>query len=305
MFLGFFLFGFLFLGAGLRAQTQVPHNAEAYECLRAGYAAQGVSLDSLMTAFEADLSDAGLLPSPDGAGYRALLQQVASGLRLDSWGGPYFSQRAGRSAYGFGNETALSSCREQWARIRSREPDALLTRFLDRRDALLLAETPADLQASALLDLLDNIALEAPFYRLQTYYLLELQADASAEAVRHLQGLLPGGALEPTLGANLMHIYLNERDQLILDDQLITPERLKGRILEHARRFGPQARYRVAPEPDVKFRNVTRLKDQIAVAVTEARDQFARQVFGKPLGSLSPEEAAWVNTQYPLEIRLF
>ena len=258
-----------------------------------------------MNAFEADLSDAGLLSSPDGAGYRALLQQVASGLRLDTWGGPYFSQRAGSSVFGFGNEKTLGSCGEQWARVRSREPDALLTRFLDRRDALLLAETPADLQASAMLDLLDDAALEAPFYRLQTYYLLELQADASAEAVRNLQGLSPGGVLEPTLGANLMHIYLNERDQLILDDQLITPERLKGRILEHARRFGPQARYRVAPEPDVKFRNVTRLKDQIAVAITEARDQFARQVFGKPLGSLSVRETEWVSTQFPLNIQLF
>ncbi|MDG1572396.1 hypothetical protein OZ410_08715 [Robiginitalea sp. M366] len=268
-------------------------------CLSEAYALRGQNLDSLMQAFETDLLDAGLLEAPGADAYRGMLQQLASGLRLDFWTGPSFSQRSGTEGTPL---EANEDCRDQAVTWIARHPDALMTRFLDRLQVLQAENTPADLQASALLDLLQPADLEDPFYRLMTYPLIALQASASAAAAA--QPINNPTGMPPTPGANLMRLYLNERGQVVVADQLVPEEILKARIFEHARRFGAQARYLIEPEPDVKFRGFTRLKDQIARAVTEARDQFARRVLGKPLTELTPTETQWVALRFPMDISL-
>ncbi|WP_088341836.1 hypothetical protein [Robiginitalea sediminis] len=272
-----------------------------YGCLQEVYQRAGANLDSLATRFETDLIQAGVLSDRTGTAYREMLQQIASGIRLETRDIPSFTPPASPEKL---SSEARTTCTALSPGITDQEQEDLPSRFLDRRDILRAEEIPASLQAASLLELLDADALEDPFYRVETYFLLEAQSrESEAEATRLRQPLPPPAGMQ-TLGANLLRVFLNKRDQLVVADQLLPWERLKPLVYEHARRFGDDARYIIEPEPDVKFSSYTRLKDQIALAITEARLQYAQRVFGKSLSGLSPEETQWVFRRFPMAISL-
>ena len=270
-------------------------------CLREAYPDAGTALDSLMYQFESELIGAGLLESRLPEDYRGLLQRLASGQRIEWIDYQGFSDRFRDLTP---DSTALRACNAWLERFKATHPEAVLTRFLDRREAMVRESIPADMQAAALLDILRETHLDQAFYRLHTYYLIDLQALTPAGT--GLDGLTPftGYSVVPQPGANILRVYLNKRNQFLISDQLVTPEQLTQQVSRHARRFGPEAWYIIEPEPDVKFGSLQALQDRIALAVSEMRDQYARSVLGKTWTELNPNERALISQKYPLRITL-
>ena len=95
---------------------------------------------------------------------------------------------------------------------------------------------------------------------------------------------------------------MNETNQLISSDQLITPEELLAQVQLHARRYEAQAVYVVEVEDDVKYNSFIGLKDQIALAITQVRDDYARLFLGKTLTELTTIEQEAVFYKYPILI---
>ncbi len=272
-----------------------------YTCLRDSYQSDGSVLDSLMSGYEATLVELELLEGTAPADYRGLLQRIASGQRIEAAMPFRFRDRLRALPV---DSTAWRACQLALERFRSDNPEAMLTRFLDRRDVLVTEGIRADLQASSLLDILGEAAFEHPFYRLQTYYLIDLQAGSAA-----LPDLLPEtvsgqAARYASRGANILRLYLNERTQTIVEDQLVSPERLAERVHRHAREFGREALYVVELELDVKYRQYVYLKDRIARAVNEVRDEYSRRVFGKTLTEASEAEKLLLENRFPIRVVL-
>jgi hypothetical protein len=285
---------------GLPAQ-ETDGAAEYLECLEKTYPDSGAALYSLISRFEAELIGQGLLESHTSEDYRGLLQRLASGQRIEWVDYQGFSDRFLNLAP---DSLALRACNAWLERFKATHPDAVLTRFMDRREAMVREAIPSDLQASALLDILKETHLDQVFYRLHTYYLIDLQALSPSDTGP--DGLIPftGYAVVPQPGANILSVFLNERNQFIVSDQLVTPEQLTEQVLQHARRFGPEAWYIIAPEPDVKFSSLQALQDRIALAIAQVRDQYAQSVLGKTWIELNPEERALVSQKFPLRITL-
>ena len=293
---------FIVFALPLRLPGQEPEGApEFMHCLKEAYPDAGQALDSLMARFESELIGEGLLESPEPEDYRGLLQRLASGQRIEWTDYQGFSDRFRDLTP---DSTALRACNAWLERFKATHPEAVLTRFLDRREAMVREGIPADLQAAALLDILRETHLDQPFYRLYTYYLVDLQALSPEGA--GLDALTPfsGYSVIPQPGANIMRVYLNERNQFILSDQVVTPENLTGQVLQHARQFGPEAWYIIEPEADVKFSSLQALQDQIALAISQVRDQYSRTTLGKTWTELSAEERALVSQKFPLRITL-
>lgn len=280
---------------------QTDGASEFMACRNEAYPDGGAALDSLMLRFESELIGQRLLESSDAEDYRGLLQRLASGQRIEWIDYQGFTDRFRDLAP---DSTALRACNAWLERFKATHPEALLTRFLDRREAMVREAIPADLQAAALLDILGENHLDQPFYRLYTYYLIDLQA-LSPEGTR-LDALTPfsGYAVTPQPGANMLRVYLNERNQFILADQVVSPEQMTAQVLRHARQFGPEAWYIIEPEADVKFSSLQALEDRIALAVSQVRDSYARSVLGKTWTELNPEERALVAQKFPLRITL-
>ena len=289
-------------GFPVRLPAQETDGAAEYMvCLEEVYPDSGTALESLMNRFEAELIGQGLLESRTSEDYRGLLQRLASGQRIEWVDYRSFSDRYRNLAP---DSLALRACNAWLERFKATHPEAVLTRFLDRREAMVREAIPADLQASALLDILRETHLDQVFYRLHTYYLIDLQALSPLETGQ--DGLIPftGYSVIPQPGANILRVYLNERNQFLLSDQVVTAERLTEQVLQHARRFGQEAWYIIEPEPDVKFGSLQALQDRIALAVGEVRDQYARTVLGKTWIELNPEERALVSQRFPVRITL-
>lgn len=270
-------------------------------CLKQTYQDSGEALDILMNGFEAELIAQGLLESRNSEDYRGLLQRLASGQRIERTGYLRFSDRYQNITP---DSDALQDCRAGLENFKATNPETTLTRFLDRREAMIRESIPADLQAAALLDILGETELDEPFYRLHTYYLVDLQALPPADTGLEAATPFAGYQVVPEPGANIMRLYLNERNQILFSDRLITPEQLSEQVLRHARQFGTQAWYIIEPEPDVKFSSLQALQDQIARAVSSVRDQYARSVLGKTWTEMNTEERALVAEKFPLRITL-
>ena len=285
-----------------RLPGQEPDGAaEFMGCLKEAYPDAGQALDSLMARFESELITEGLLESQEPEDYRGLLQRLASGQRIEWVDYQGFSDRYRNLAP---DSTALRACNAWLERFKATHPEAVLTRFMDRREAMVREAIPSDLQAAALLDILRETHLDQPFYRLHTYYLIDLQVLTPEGGT--LEALTPfsGYSVIPQPGANIMRVYLNERNQFILSDQVVTPEFLTGEVLRHARQFGPEAWYIIEPEADVKFSSLQALQDRIALAVSQVRDQYSRTVLGKTWTELNPDERDLVSQKFPLRMTL-
>lgn len=270
-------------------------------CLKQGYPDAGAALDQLMEGFESELIEQGLLESPASDDFRGLLQRLASGQRIEWADYRPFSDRYQEI---YPDSAALQACKTGLENFKATNPEAVLTRFLDRREAMLREGIPAEMQAAALLDILGETELDEPFYRLHTYYLVDMQALPPADGGLGVLSPYAGNRVVPEPGANILQLYLNRRNQILLADQLIAPEQLTERVLQHARRFESKAWYIIAPEPDVKFSSLQNLQDRIALAVTQVRDQYARSVLGKTWIELNAEERNLVAQKFPLHITL-
>jgi len=283
------------------AGQEVDGATEFMECLKEAYPDAGRALDSLMARFESELIGEGLLESREPEDYRGLLQRLASGQRIEWLDYRGFSDRFRDLTP---DSAALRACNASLERFKATHPEAVLTRFMDRREAMVREAIPADMQAAALLDIMRRTHLDQPFYRLHTYYLIDLQALSPEGA--GLDALTPfsGYSVIPQPGANILRIYLNERNQFILADQVVTPEHLTGQVLRHARQFGPEAWYIIEPEADVKFSSLQALQDRIALAISQVRDQYSKTVLGKTWTELNPEERSLVSQKFPLRITL-
>lgn len=280
---------------------ETPEETTFFSCIRDTYQPDGAVLDSLMSGYEASLVELELLEGPAAADYMGLLQRIASGQRIEAAMPFRFRDRLRALPI---DSTAWRACQLALERFRSDNPEAMLTRFLDRRDVLATEGIRADLQASSLLDILGEAAFEHPFYRMQTYYLIDLQAGSAA-----LPDLLPEtvsgrAARYASRGANILRLYLNERTQTIAGDQLVSPEQLAELVHRHAREFGGEALYVVELELDVKYRQFVYLKDRIARAVNEVRDEYSRRVFGKTLTEASEAERLLLENRFPIRVVL-
>lgn len=283
-----------------RGQDPVVPDASdgLFRCLRASFPDNGQSLDSLMAAFETELIEEGLLEGSDPEDYRGLLQRIASGQDLvrpvDRYFGPRFRNLPR-------DTSAYRRCYEPLKRTGAPAADSPLTRFEEFRETLLHEQVSPALEAAAYLDLLSGEDLQHPYYRLFTYELVDRQAYETEFAPPSFATLEQMGRLD-TRGANVFRVYMNEEDQMIVSDQLVTPAQMLELVSRHARTYEQSALYTIQVEADVKYGNFIALKDRIALAITEVRDQYARRVLGKTLTELTLQEREAVNGKYPIRI---
>ncbi|MEJ2583792.1 MAG: hypothetical protein P8Z38_01715 [Robiginitalea sp.] len=276
---------------------QPPVEEVLFDCIRASFPNEGKSLDSLMVTFEAELISEGLLESGNQPDYRGLVQRIASGQGLvrtvESYFGPRFRNLVR-------DTVAYSKCYEMIQSPEMQE-DSTLVRFENFRELLLHEPVSPPLEAAAYLDILSEADLRLPYYRLFTYELIDRQAYETEFAPPPFATLEELGRLN-TAGANVFRVFMNEEDQLIISDQLVSPQQMAGMVSMHARTYEQSALYIVEVETDVKYGNFITLKDRIALAVTQVRDNYARRLLGKTLTELSPEEQIVVFGKYPIRI---
>ena len=276
---------------------QLPVEDELFNCIRASFSNKGKSLDSLMVTFEAELISEGLLEGgePD---YRGLLQRIASGQDLvrpvESYFGPRYRNLLRDSV-------AYSRCYELLQSPLPQPEDSTLIQFENFREVLLHESITASLEAATYLDLLSENDLSLPYYRMFIFELIDRKAYETEFAPPPFASLEELGQLNTT-GANVFRVFMNEEDQLIISDQLVPPERLTDLVSAHARTFEQSALYIVEVETDVKYGQFITLKDRIALAVTQVRDNYARLILGKTLTELTPQEREAVFGKYPIRI---
>lgn len=285
--------------ASLGMHGQRPPIEEAlFKCIRASFPDEGNSLDSLMVTFESELVSEGLLESGNEPDYRGLLQRIASGQALvrpvESYFGPRFRNLLRDSL-------AYSTCYEVLQSPALEPEDSTLIRFENFREMLLHEPMPPSLEAASYLDMLSERELGMPYYRLLTYELIDRQAFETEFAPPPFASLEDLGRLN-TSGANVLRVYMTEEDQMIVSDQLVSPEQLSTLVSTHARTYEQSALYIVEVETDVKYGNFISLKDRIALAITQVRDNYARRLLGKTLTELTPEEQEAVFGKYPIRI---
>jgi hypothetical protein len=282
---------------GIHGQ-HTPVEEVLFTCLRASFPGEGKSLDSLMVTFESELVSEGLLDSGNEPDYMGLLQRIASGQALvrpvENYFGPRFRNLLRDSL-------AYSKCYEL---LQSRTPepeDSTLIRFENFREMLLHEQIPPSLEAATYVDILSEDDLGMPYYQLFTYQLIDRQAYETEFAPPPFASLEELGRLN-TSGANVLRVYMTEEDQMIISDQLVGPEQLSGLVATHARTYEQSALYIVEVETDVKYGDFINLKDRIALAITQVRDNYARLLLGKTLTELSPEEQEVVFDRFPIRI---
>ena len=285
------------LGA-LMAHGQKPTSEEEiFQCIRASFPDDGRSLDSLMVVFETELVAEGLLAASNDD-YRGLLQRIASGQDLvrpvDRYFGPRFRNLIRDSI-------ANSKCDSLLQLTRQDPETSTLIQFENFRELLLHESISPSLEAAAYLDILSEADFRFPYYRLFTYELIDRQAYQTEFAPPSFTSLEELGRLNTT-GANVFRVYMNEEDQLIVSDQLISSQLMEELVSRHALTYEQSALYIVQVETDVKYGRFISLKDRIALAVTQVRDNYARRILGKTLTELSPEEQEAVFGKYPLRI---
>ena len=290
-------FGFLLLpnlsfsqGEGLESQL--------YSCIARAFEDGPQVLDSLINRFEGELLSEGLLENADGESYRGLLQRIASDQGIVRPPELYFGPRF-RSIKK--DSITLSECRNVLKINPIDSSNSTLVQFEILRDSLLHENLNPALEALAYLELLTDRDLDLPYYRLFTYELIDRQAFQTSAPDTGFTTYGPLAQLDAR-GANVFRVYLNERDQLIVSDQLVSREQMLELVSDHARTFEQSSLYIIEIEPDVKYSQFVSVKDQISLAISEVRDLYSRSILGKNLTELTTSEQAAVFEKYPIRI---
>jgi hypothetical protein len=293
----FFLLGLLIIPTEATSQAETLET-QLYACISETFESGPQTLDSLITRFENELIAEGLLENTDGEAYRGLLQRIASDQGIvrapEQFFGPRFRSFKKDSI-------ALSNCSKILVINNIKPSDSTLVRFEILRESLLHENLDASLEALAYLDLLSESDLALPYYRLFTYDLIDRQAFGTTPPDTGFTTYAPLAQLDAR-GANVFRVYLNERDQLIVSDQLVTREQMLELVTGHARTYEQSSLYIIEFEMDVKYSQFVSVKDQIALAISEVRDAYSRAILGKTLSELTASEQAAVYEKYPIRI---
>lgn len=298
------IFRSLFLGLGF-AVMSTPSFAQAealdsqlFSCIAQTFEEGPQVLDSLINQFESELVSEGLLENTDGESYRGLLQRIASdqGIvrRPELYFGPRFRSIPRDSI-------TLNECSKILDISTVKPSESTLIQFEILRESLLHENLNPALEALAYLELLTDADLASPYYRLLTYELIDRQAFQTTTPDTGSTTYGPLAQLDAR-GANVFRVYLNERDQLIVSDQLVSREQMFKLVSGHARTFEQSSLYIIEVEPDVKYSQFISVKDHIALAISEVRDLYSRSVLGKNLTELTTSEQAAVFEKYPIRI---
>ncbi len=294
----------LFLGLGVllwptSAFTQAEGlESQLFSCIAQTFEDGPQALDSLINRFEGELLSEGLLENTDGESYRGLLQRIASDQGIVRPPELYFGPRF-RSIHK--DSVTLNECSKILDISTIKPSDSTLIQFEILRESLLHENLNPALEALAYLDLLTDRDLALPYYRLLTYELIDRQAFQTTTPDTGIPTYGPLTQLDAR-GANVFRVYLNERDQLIVSDQLVSREQMLKLVSSHARTFEQSALYIIEVEPDVKFSQFVSVKDQISLAISEVRDLYSRSILGKNLTELTTSEQAAVFEKYPIRI---
>ena len=286
----------LFSNKCLSQQTRPENNL--FDCIRGAYPNAGLSLDSLMLSFEGELIEEGLLETNSATDYRGLLQQIASGQRIIR---PVERNFGRRFLLLDKDSLVYLDCRDMQSKLLSANEESTLYRFAITKNNLLQQEASAPVEAASLLEVLSVTDFELPYYRLFTYYIIDMSATEVSLELPSLAQLQAAGGLQSS-GANILRIYLNEEQQLVVNDNIYSWEQLKETISAHILQFQKDAVYVLEVESDVKYSELIRLKDEIALSITTVRNNYARSRFNKTFLELNPEETAQVTRQFPIMI---
>lgn len=279
------------------AQSDTLESA-LFSCIAETFEDGPQSLDSLITRFENELISEGLLENSDGEAYHGLLQLIASGQGVVRAPEQYFGPRFRSLKM---DSIALNDCSKVLVNSDIQSTDSTLIQFEILRESLLHQNLDPALEASAYLDLLNAADLSLPYYRLFTYQLIDRQAFETNYPDTAVTTYPPLAQLDAR-GANVFRVYMNERNQLIVSDQLVSQEQMLKLVAGHVRTFEQSSLYIIEVEPDVKYSQFTSVKDQIALAINEVRDTYSRIILGKTLTELSISEQEAVFEKYPIRI---
>ena len=293
----FFTVCTLLLGLTANSQNRALE-IELFSCIAESFEAGPQALDSLIVSFENELMAEGLLENTDGESYRGLLQRIASGQSIVRAPEVYFGPRFRGLVR---DSIALINCGKILDDSKINPNESTLIQFEILRESLLHDNLDPALEASAYLDLLTAGDFSHPYYRLFTYQLIDRQAFKTSLPEANNYTYAPLAQLDAR-GANVFRIYMNERDQLIIADQLVSREQMLNLVASHARTFEQSSLYIIEVEADVKYSQFVSLKDQIALAISEVRDRYSRIILGKTLSELTPPEQDAVFEKYPIRI---
>ena len=298
IFRSFFLgLGFLLIPT-LSFSQEETLESQLYSCIARTFENGPQVLDSLINRFEGELLSEGLLENTEGESYKGLLQLIASDQGIVRPPELYFGPRF-RSIKR--DSITLSKC-SNLLDINIVDPSSsTLIQFEILRDSLLHENLNPAVEALAYLELLTDRDLALPYYRLFTYELIDRQAFQTSAPDTGFTTYGPLAQLDAR-GANVFRVYLNERDQLIVSDQLVSREQMLELVSDHARTFEQSSLYIVEIEPDVKYSQFVSVKDQISLAISEVRDLYSRSILGKNLTELTTSEQAAVFEKYPIRI---
>ncbi|MGB5188480.1 MAG: hypothetical protein WBN54_00300 [Robiginitalea sp.] len=293
----FFGVGFLFVSTPAFTQAE-GLESQLFSCIAQTFEDGPQALDSLINRFENELLSEGLLENTDGEGYRGLLQRIASDQGIIRPPELYFGPRF-RSLNK--DSIALYECSKILTESNIRPSDSTLIQFEILRESLLHENLNPALEALAYLELLTFGDLASPYYRLLTYELIDRQAFQTTTPDTGFTTYGPLAQLDAR-GANVFRVYINERDQLIVSDQLVSRDQMFKLVTGHARTFEQSSLYIIEVEPDVKYSQFVSVKDHIALAISEVRDLYSRAILGKNLTELTTSEQAAVFDKYPIRI---
>lgn len=280
--------------ATLQAQENRLENA-IFSCIRQAYPDNGQGLDSLMAIYERELIAEGHMDDRSAGAYYNLLQRLASGKQMQRAPEEAFMRRV--EALKPIDSTASQRCQEALIAGESEWKGSVKVALFER----MLLEQPDDaspqLLASRVLDALVPADFEFPLYRLQTYWILDLTTPdpAFGEA-----GPTPTGL--PDDGPNILDLYLTQESRILIDNLQMDPDWVIQRIERHFRAYGGEAVFVIDTDPDIRFREYMRAKDQILGVINRIRDQYARERYGLTLARLNAEQKAVVDSRYPIQV---
>lgn len=267
-----------------------------YECIRNAYPDQGKALDSLVDQYENELVAQGFLEDRSAESYYNLFQRLASGSRIERDLGLEFVFRMERLPAI--DSTASLKCQENLIDYDpGPEGGVKLALFELTLYGPQASEKTRSQLAQVVLDLLETGDFNLPLYRLQTYWILDLQEPVELPEVS-----INSRPNFPAEGSSTLRLYYTQDGQILIDNVQIDPAWIKKRIERHFRDYRSETVFVVTVDPDLRFREYLRVKDQLLSVINTVRNEYAVATFGKSIANLDEKERQQIDAAFPIQV---
>lgn len=102
--------------------------------------------------------------------------------------------------------------------------------------------------------------------------------------------------------STLMALHVTGEGQLLLNDHPIAVSRLKGEVIGFVHRLGTRHLISIESDRDARYDLYFQMQNQLMMAYSELRDEFAQRQYGKSFASLTKSQKDVVRKQCPQRI---